>query len=256
MSPRVVLTVGSLVLAAACGGRPVDVPAPRIPPVPRAVGSPVAVLPEHPDDGEPGAMWAALPDGPAFHLWQQPGPGAVPAGKLPAGNDFGQRMALFSESSFRDRTGARWLKVRLPIRPNGSTAWVRARDVQLAQVHDRIVIDLSERTLWHYRDGEILDRFSVAVGSPTYPTTPGRFFVWALVDYPHPSGPYGSYALGLSGFSDVITNWPGGGRMAIHGTADPTDRGRAVSHGCIRVFNPQLEHLRNVPLGTPVVIRP
>jgi lipoprotein-anchoring transpeptidase ErfK/SrfK len=94
------------------------------------------------------------------------------------------------------------------------------------------------------------------VGSPTYPTSPGRFFVWALVDYPHPFGPYGSYALGLSGFSDVITDWPGGGRMAIHGTADPTDRGQAVSHGCIRVFNPQLEHLRNVPLGTPVVIRP
>ena len=96
--------------------------------------------------------------------------------------------------------------------------------------------------------------FSVGIGTPTYPTTPGRFSVWAFVEYADPSGPYGAFALGLSGFSDVITDWPGGGRMAIHGTADPGDRGAAVSHGCVRVYNADLEALRDVPLGTPVTI--
>jgi lipoprotein-anchoring transpeptidase ErfK/SrfK len=43
--------------------------------------------------------------------------------------------------------------------------------------------------------------------------------------------------------------------MAIHGTADPGDRGAAVSHGCVRVSNADLEALREIPLGTPVVIR-
>jgi lipoprotein-anchoring transpeptidase ErfK/SrfK len=44
--------------------------------------------------------------------------------------------------------------------------------------------------------------------------------------------------------------------MAIHGTIDPSHLGRDVSHGCVRVLNPQMLELRDVPLGTPVLIRP
>ena len=58
----------------------------------------------------------------------------------------------------------------------------------------------------------------------------------------------------LSGFSNVITEWVGGGRMAIHGTSDPSDRGHDVSYGCVRVYNPQMKDLTDVPLGTPVWI--
>jgi lipoprotein-anchoring transpeptidase ErfK/SrfK len=43
--------------------------------------------------------------------------------------------------------------------------------------------------------------------------------------------------------------------MAIHGTTDPTDRGQAVSAGCIRVFNGELVVLLGVPRGSPVVFR-
>jgi lipoprotein-anchoring transpeptidase ErfK/SrfK len=70
-----------------------------------------------------------------------------------------------------------------------------------------------------------------------------------------PAGPYGVFALGLSGFSQVIKDWPGGGRMAIHGTSNPADRGQMVSHGCVRVFNDDMVNLKQVPMGTPVVIR-
>ena len=63
------------------------------------------------------------------------------------------------------------------------------------------------------------------------------------------------FALGLSGFSPVLKDWPGGGRMAIHGTAHASDRGLMVSHGCVRVYNDDMVDLRRVPLGTPVVIR-
>ena len=28
-----------------------------------------------------------------------------------------------------------------------------------------------------------------------------------------------------------------------------------VSHGCIRVYNPDMRKLRRVPLGTPVIIK-
>ena len=43
-----------------------------------------------------------------------------------------------------DRVGAR-LQVRLPIRPNGSTAWIDAGEVVTYVVPNDIVIDLSDR---------------------------------------------------------------------------------------------------------------
>jgi lipoprotein-anchoring transpeptidase ErfK/SrfK len=81
--------------------------------------------------------------------------------------------------------------------------------------------------------------------------------VRAKVDTGRPSGPYGSYILGLSGFSEAIhpSDWPGLPRLAIHGTDDQTDAGQAISSGCIRVPNALLRQLRDVPMGTPVVIR-
>ena len=148
-----------------------------------------------------------------------------------------------------------WYRVLLPIRPNGTSAWVRAADVDLRRRTDRIVVDLSRRLLWHFEGDRLVDRFSVAVGSPATPTGTGRFYVWVKVSYANPAGPYGAAALGLSGFSPVLSEWPGQGRMAVHGTANPGDRGRAVSHGCVRVYNGDLGALLGVPLGTPVVIR-
>jgi lipoprotein-anchoring transpeptidase ErfK/SrfK len=156
----------------------------------------------------------------------------------------------------RAADGEAWYRVLLPLEPNGSEAWVRGADVRLVQRDERIVVDLSERTLDLYRDGELAGHLSVGVGTPSAPTATGTFYVWVRVRYSSLTGPYGPLALGLSGFSEVLSEWPGGGRMAIHGTPDPNDRGRAVSHGCVRVYNGDLDVIRHVPLGTPVIIRP
>jgi lipoprotein-anchoring transpeptidase ErfK/SrfK len=156
----------------------------------------------------------------------------------------------------RDASGEPWYRVLMPVKPNGSSAWARGTDVRLVPREQRIVVDLSRRTLGLYRDGALVHRLSVGVGTPAAPTAVGTFYVWVRVRYSTPTGPYGPLALGLSGFSEVLSEWPGGGRMAIHGTSDPNDRGRAVSHGCVRVYNGDLGVIRHVPLGTPVVIRP
>ena len=108
--------------------------------------------------------------------------------------------------------------------------------------------------LRHYVRGELRHRFDVGVGTDATPTGVGTFYVWVKVRYSGLDQPYGIAALGLSGFSPVLSDWPGAGRMAIHGTALPSDRGRAVSHGCVRVYNEDLKGLLDVPLGTPVEI--
>lgn len=192
-----------------------------------------------------------------FPIYDEAGAEATLIYRLWADNPWGQPLAYEVLETARDRDGNGWFRVRLPIRPNGSTGWVRARDVTTHRIHQRIVVDLSSHLLSYFRRGTLLTRLTVAAGASSTPTAPGSYFVWAQVSYDNPAGPYGAYALGLSGFSRVLTEWPGGGRLAIHGTADPSDIGRDVSNGCIRVYNPDLlQELRGVPLGTPVLIRP
>ncbi len=153
-----------------------------------------------------------------------------------------------------DRVGAR-LQVRLPIRPNGSTAWIDASQVVTYVVPNDIVIDLSDRMLRAKHGDEVLLSAPVAVGSPSTPTPEGEFYVdISLAD---PGGSYGSWMLSVAGFSNVLTNFGGGiGQIAIHGWSDESVIGQAVSNGCIRMPNGVIERLAPLaPVGTPVTIR-
>ncbi len=174
--------------------------------------------------------------------------------RLGATNDWSQPLSLPAVDGFVDADGTSWYQVRLPVRPNGSLGWVRGDETQQRELHERIVVDLSTHRLQRIVAGDTVESISIGSGASATPTPPGRFFVWAHVPTGEPHGPYGVYAIGLSGFSDVITDWVGGGRLAIHGTDDPSDRGFDVSHGCVRVYNPQMRRLTDVPLGTPVWI--
>ncbi len=150
----------------------------------------------------------------------------------------------------------RWYRVQLPLRPNGVTGYVHARAVLLAPVRTRITVDLSERTVTLLRDGRPVLRTVAAIGSSATPTPTGRFYVNQRLIPTDPSGPYGPGALGISAFSEVLTNWAQGGPVAIHGTNQPESIGRPASNGCLRVRNDVLERLFDAtPAGTPVVIR-
>jgi lipoprotein-anchoring transpeptidase ErfK/SrfK len=187
-------------------------------------------------------------------IWTGPSTTTGRRFSFPATNTFGQPIAFLVASTARDANGGAWLRILLPIRPNDAAGWVREGEVMVGPIHQRIVVDLSSRVLRYYRDGRLADHFSVGIGRPDTPTAVGTFYVWAQVPQASPFGPYGVFALGLSGFSPVLKDWPGGGRMAIHGTAVAADRGQMVSHGCVRVYNPNMQRLVGVPLGTPVTI--
>jgi len=199
--------------------------------------------------------YAAVPLRSQLPMWHTPGTSAVADFTFDTRDPFGRIPPLLVNGVQADPSGRVWYRLILPIRPNGITAWVQGDEVRLVRRHERIVVDLSERTLRHFVKNRLAERFTVGIGTPQTPTATGRFFVWLRVSYSSPDGPYGVFALGLSGFSSALTGWPGGGRLAIHGTADPADRGQQVSHGCVRVYNPEMLELRSVPLGTPVTIR-
>jgi lipoprotein-anchoring transpeptidase ErfK/SrfK len=148
-------------------------------------------------------------------------------------------------------------RVQVPLRPNGVTGWVAARDVGLASVRTRIEVDLSTRRLTLFRGGRELLRATVAVGSPATPTPTGRYYVNQRLIPEDPTGPFGPGAVGISAFSNVLTGWTQGGPIAIHGTNAPWSIGHAVSNGCIRLPNSVLRRVFRIALaGTPVIIHP
>ena len=151
--------------------------------------------------------------------------------------------------------GASWYQVDLPIRPNGVRGWVQAAGLRPYVVHWRIRVELGRRRLLAYEDGRERLRLTVAVGRSGTPTPTGSFYVFERLYARDARGPFGPGALGLSSFSPVLTGWTRGGPVAIHGTDDARTVGEAVSNGCVRVRNEQMQRLlRMVPAGTPVDI--
>ena len=150
---------------------------------------------------------------------------------------------------------ARWFRVQLPMRPNGAKGYVRADDIEVGTVRNRVVVDLSARRLTLYRGRRPVMRARVAIGANGTPTPTGRYYVNQRLVPAEKNGPFGPGAIGISAFSPTLVNWPQGGPVAIHGTNRPELVGQAVSNGCVRVRNAVLRRLwRETPVGTPVII--
>ncbi len=147
-----------------------------------------------------------------------------------------------------------WVEVLLPVRPNGSTGWVHASEVTLAQDPFHIVVSLGAHTISVTNARDVIYSGPVAVGAPDTPTPTGNYYLYVLLQAPDPSGPYGPYAYGLSSHSDALATFAGGdAEIGIHGNDDASALGQSVSHGCIRMDNAAITDLaKQLPLGTPV----
>lgn len=152
---------------------------------------------------------------------------------------YGAPRTLLVLDHHLDHAGVDWLEALLPVRPNGTTGWIAADDVEIDTTTVEIQVDLDERELTVVDDGRILLQTPVVIGSSATPTPPGLYYITDPVDLrANPSPAYGTYALGLSGFSEVLDSFAGGlPQLAIHGTQAPHLMGQAVSNGCIRVPN-------------------
>ena len=173
-----------------------------------------------------------------------------PAFALPSTTEWGNPRVLLASELRGD-----WVRVGLPLRPNGAEGWVRARDVQLSEVPDRIDVSLAERTLRWSRAGQVLLEATVGIGSAATPTPPGAFFVTDVLRA-DPAGGRGEWILALNGYSEALETYEGGlPRLAIHGTSNPASIGHALSAGCVRVDAFSLLLLAaGVPVGTPVTL--
>ena len=157
------------------------------------------------------------------------------------------------------RTGADahlWIRVALPALPSGTSGWVLRRALAgYGAVRTHLVVDLEAFRATLLRGGRPLFSTEVGIGRPEWPTPTGRFYVRnRLTRYASPF--YGPVAFGTSARSSVLTDWPAGGFVGIHGTNRPELLPGRVSHGCIRLRNEDIRELaRLMPIGTPITIR-
>jgi lipoprotein-anchoring transpeptidase ErfK/SrfK len=142
-------------------------------------------------------------------------------------------------------------------RANGQHGWIRARAARLGATDISIKVDRAARRGELRRGAKVLRRFRLAVGRPGNETPLGRFAVTDRLRTSSPDSPYGCCALALSGHqTKLVPGWPGGDRLAIHGTPNEETVGAEASLGCMRAYRADIKALmRRVPLGTPVFIR-
>jgi len=239
MTAAAALTVASALLAGGCARSP-------------AAQSPAA--------GPPTADSARLPAGSTLlatlsgAVPRFASPGQAAAGRVP-GTWYGARSVLPVVAT---RPG--WVRVRLAQRPNGSTAWLPARDVKLSSTPYRIVVNLATTRLTLYRAGRKVFVTAAGVGTKSDPTPTGQYFVAFLEEPPTSAPGYGAFIMVTSAHSDTISDWQGSGDavIGIHGPLGSGQligtTGARISHGCIRLHEAALLRLREVPPGTPIDI--
>ena len=155
-----------------------------------------------------------------------------------------------------DADGRHWIELRLPMRPNGRTGWVRREALGgLNRVRTFMLIDRRRTRATLYRRGERIWSAPVGVGKPGTETPAGRFYVRERLRVRERGSLYGPLAFGTSAYSR-LSEWPGGGVVGIHGTNQPGLIPGRPSHGCVRVRNRAIKRLgRLLPIGTPIRIR-
>ncbi len=244
---RLALVLAGLLAVAGCGG-----------------SAPVASQSSRPADfvaqAEPTPAAAEKkPAGPRFKTARvlhaatlRAAPGGHVIARVGRQTEFGSRRVL----AVNGRRGS-WLRVIASERRNEQRGWIRAREVRLGATDISIHVDRSARRLVLKRGSKVLRRMPIAVGRPGNETPLGRFAVTDLLRTGRADSPYGCCAVALSGHqTKLVPGWPGGDRLAIHGTPNPETVGTEASLGCMRAYDADIKALmRRVPLGAPVFIR-
>jgi lipoprotein-anchoring transpeptidase ErfK/SrfK len=169
----------------------------------------------------------------------------------------GEATALPVLAAATSPSGVRWLRVRLPGRPNGASGWIAQQGTHTLLTGWRLTVSLAARTVTVFRHGARVRSFHAVVGKPSTPTPPGNFFVEETLRM-SPGEPGGPFALALSARSDALQEFEGGpGQIALHGRdLLGGTLGAAESHGCVRLGTAAISWLaRRIGPGVPVSIR-
>ena len=125
-----------------------------------------------------------------------------------------------------------------------------------------LTVDLSDRTVYLYRDRKLMASYRVAVGQPGWETPVGSFRIRQMVKNPVWQHPITDEVFPPGDLNPLGVRWIGFAadehmKLGFHGTTGESSIGQAVSHGCLRMKNRDVTALfSQVSLGTVVTVRP
>lgn len=120
----------------------------------------------------------------------------------------------------------------------------------------KIILNLASRLLTLYEGTEKVRIYPVAVGAPETPSPVGEFSISEKEVNPSWTDPKTKITVPSGPSNPLGYRWLGlYGNYGIHGTNAPWSIGCSVSHGCIRMYEEDVEELfESAPMGTPVEI--
>jgi len=143
-------------------------------------------------------------------------------------------------------TQAGWTMVGAAIAVVLASVSVRAADstaTTATVATRRVVVSIPDRKLAVVENNEILLVFAVSVGKPSTPSPVGTFTIVNRI--PHPTYYHPGKVIGPGPRNPLGTRWMGLSLRGygIHGTDQPDSIGHALSTGCIRLRNDDVERL-------------
>jgi lipoprotein-anchoring transpeptidase ErfK/SrfK len=140
-----------------------------------------------------------------------------------------------------------------------TTATVSPQNKALAT---KLVLVLGERRVYAYQEDKVLASFPVAIGKKGWETPTGNFQVIQMTKDPVWENPWNGKKVPASLNGPIGIRWigfwsDGKNTIGFHGTPKKHEHllGKAVSHGCVRMRNPDVVALFElVQPGTPVIV--
>jgi len=133
---------------------------------------------------------------------------------------------------------------------------------QVMMRQTQLVIRLESRQLEYYEGDELIKQYDIAVGQTDWETPVGHFAILDLRENPLWQHPITGEAIPTGPDNPLGSRWIGfafddGYHIGIHGTNQEELVGQAVSHGCVRMRDSEIQELfQKIAIGTPINVRP
>jgi hypothetical protein len=218
------------------------------------------------------AVIAGLPvDDDPFGALTGEGARPLPAGAPVFADPAGEPVAFLPRDLQFDGTNApiiereqHWVRVLLVGRqafpsqgdPSQVTGWLRAQDVEITPLDAVVEVSISARTIDIVRAG-VAERIATDFGwgVAETPTPVGRSYVMTTrveQSFEYTRG----YPLVYLAVQSPTLDGFAGADVAVTAFHYHDERSGSISNGCLRVDPAAIERLAQLPLGTPVIVRP
>ena len=140
--------------------------------------------------------------------------------------------------------------------PAQVTGWLRTQDVEITPLDAVVEVSIAARTIDIVRAGvpeRIATDFGWGVGET--PTPIGRSYIMTTRIEPSFEYTRGHPLVYLAVQSPTLDGF-GGADVAVTAFHYHDERSGSISNGCLRVDPAAIERLAQLPLGTPVIVRP